>query len=223
MQDGRRFGEYELVEELGRGGSGIVYRAMQLSLCRVVAVKMLRGGEFSDADDLARFLQEAKIAAGLKHPNIVDVYNTGVVRGQPFIVFEFVDGPSLARRIDGTPLPNELAARIVASVARAIAEAHERGIVHRDLKPSNVLLAGPDDQVTAKITDFGASKRVDDEVSKHPTKVVGTPSYMAPEQVNGNVGVHTDVLWSRSDSLRSRHRPRALSRGIGGGNAASSS
>ena len=121
-----------MVEELGRGGSGIVYRAMQLSLCRVVAVKMLRGGEFSDADDLARFLQEAKIAAGLKHPNIVDVYNTGVVRGQPFIVFEFVDGPSLARRIDGTPLPNELAARIVASVARAIAEAHERGIVHRE-------------------------------------------------------------------------------------------
>lgn len=188
-----QIGDYEILEEVGHGGMGIVYRAVQVSLGRIVALKMLRSGEFSDSEEIARFLREAKIVAELKHPNIVDIYNVGTVRGQPFIAFEFVEGPSLAKRIDGTPLPIGLAAQIVVSVARAIAEAHERGIVHRDLKPSNVLLTGSDNQSIAKVTDFGASKRIDDEVTKQPTKVLGSPSYMAPEQIDGSVSVRTDV------------------------------
>jgi serine/threonine-protein kinase len=193
------FGDFELLEELGRGGMGVVYKARQKSLDRLVATD----------DDRARFRIEAHSAAQLKHPNIVTVYEVGTTDGQAYICMEFVGGPTLAQRVasDG-PLPPREAARLVAIIARAVQHAHSEGILHRDLKPSNVLLvAGTsgrhepavssfDREATAdarrplaiepKISDFGLAKKIDSTHSLTRTgAVLGTPSYMAPEQAGG--------------------------------------
>src|SRR5580704_4672979 len=139
-QEGSRIGDYEILEQIGSGGIGVVYRAIQKPLGRTVAVKLLRGGEFADPAELDRFMNEALTVSQLNHPNIVHIYNIGATPVRPFISFEFVDGSSLANRINGTPLPAQLAASIVEIVSRAIQYANDHGIVHRDLKPANVLL-----------------------------------------------------------------------------------
>ena len=180
----RTFGDFELLEEVGRGGMGVVYRAKQNSLGRTVAVKMVREAHLATPADAARFRDEAEAAARLKHPNIVTVHEFGNNDGQAYFCMEFVDGPSLSQYVaKHGPLPPRDAARIVAAVARAVHHAHSEGILHRDLKPANVLLANA---VLPKVTDFGLAKRIDRAESLTKTgAVIGTPSYMAPEQATG--------------------------------------
>jgi tetratricopeptide (TPR) repeat protein len=179
---GTRIGDYELLEEIGRGGMGVVHRARHVSLARVVAVKMLLPG-VSSPESLQRFRTEASTAAGLHHPHIVAIHDVGVWHGQPYFVMDHVEGVSLARRIAdaraGVPdLPR--AARWLKAIAEAVQYAHDRGILHRDLKPSNVMI---DERGEPRVTDFGLAKRVDER--SHLTlsgQALGSPSYMPPEQ-----------------------------------------
>lgn len=180
---GQEFGSYEILGEIGRGGMGIVYKARQKTLDRLVALKtILPGGAASD-DDLQRFRVEAEAAARLQHPNIVAVHEIGLVDGQHFYSMDFIDGPSLSQRLRDGPLPGRAAARYAMIIARAMHHAHKHNILHRDLKPSNVLLDGADQP---HITDFGLAKKLGGDSSQtHTGAVLGTPSYMAPEQAAG--------------------------------------
>jgi WD40 repeat protein len=185
---------YEILGELGRGGMGVVYKARQRALSRLVALKMLLIGDHAGPQELARFRAEATAVARLQHPNIVQIHDVGEHDGRPYLTLELVDGGSLAARLDGTPLPALEAARLGEALARATAAAHRAGIVHRDLKPANVLLTSDG---TPKITDFGLAKQLDSPSSATQSgAVVGTPSYMAPEQAAGKnraVGPAADV------------------------------
>jgi tetratricopeptide (TPR) repeat protein/tRNA A-37 threonylcarbamoyl transferase component Bud32 len=187
---------YEVLDVLGRGGMGIVYKARQKSLNRVVALKMLLNAGHARPDQIARFQIEAEAVARLQHPNIVQVFEVGEHAGCPFFSLEFVDGQSLSAKINSTPQPPREAARLVQQVAQAMEAAHRRGIVHRDLKPANILVAADG---TPKVTDFGLAKRFEEDAGDGPTRegaVLGTPSYMAPEQAAGKtreVGPATDV------------------------------
>ena len=173
---------YELLGELGRGGMGVVYKARHLKLNRLVALKMILAGGHADAADLARFQIEAEAIAGLQHPNIVQVHEVGEHEGKPFFSLEFCGGGNLAKKLGGTPLPAREAAALTELLADAMQAAHDRHIIHRDLKPANVLLT---ETGVPKITDFGLAKKLDDEGQTQSGAVVGTPSYMAPEQAAG--------------------------------------
>jgi formylglycine-generating enzyme required for sulfatase activity/tetratricopeptide (TPR) repeat protein len=183
---------YEVLAELGRGGTGVVYKARQIRLGRLVALKILLAGARAGPHDLARFRAEAEAIARLQHPNVVQIYEVGEEKGGPFLALEYVDGGSLAARLRGTPLPAREAARLVETLARAVHAAHERGVVHRDLKPANVLLTAGG---VPKVTDFGLAKRLDTPAAHTQTgTVLGTPDYMAPEQAEGKgVGPPADV------------------------------
>jgi tRNA A-37 threonylcarbamoyl transferase component Bud32 len=185
---------YEILRELGRGGMGVVYQARQLRLNRLVALKMVLAGAHARPEDLLRFLAEAEAVAQLQHPHIVQIYEASQHAGLPFFALEFLEGGSLAQKLQGSPLPAQEAAQLVERLARAMQAAHERGIIHRDLKPANVLL---DQAGRPKITDFGLAKRVDAGTGLTRTgAIMGTPSYMAPEQAAGQgkeVGVAGDV------------------------------
>jgi serine/threonine-protein kinase len=182
----RVFGDYELVEELGRGGMGVVFKAHQRSLNRIVALKMILAGELASASDLARFRAEAESAGRLTHPNIVTIHEVGEINGQPYFSMKYVEGRTLASLLAEGPLPPREAAKYVATVARAVHHAHQAGILHRDLKPSNVLIDG---QGEIYVTDFGLAKRVEGGASlTRSGAIVGTPSYMAPEQAAGSRG-----------------------------------
>jgi eukaryotic-like serine/threonine-protein kinase len=190
---GRRIGQYELLEEIGRGGMGVVYKARQAGLDRVVAVKVILSGEYSGPHERDRFLTEAAAAGSLQHPNIVQVHEVGEQDGRPYLAMEWVDGDSLAAKLGGAPWPAREAARHVETLARAMHHAHERGVVHRDLKPANILLSADG---TPKITDFGLARRLplSEAAANTPQNrtttgaVLGTPSYMAPEQAAGDSG-----------------------------------
>jgi WD40 repeat protein len=190
----RYFGDYELLEEIARGGMGVVYKARQVSLNRTVALKMILAGELAGPAEVQRFRTEAEAAANLQHPHIVAVFEVGEHQGQHFFSMEYIDGPSLARLVRHNPLPPARAAGYVATVARAIHHAHVKGVLHRDLKPANVLLDHAD---TPHVTDFGLAKRVDGKSGLTATgAILGTPSYMAPEQASaqrGEVGPLSDV------------------------------
>jgi len=176
---------YEIIEMLGEGGMGVVYKARQVGLNRLVALKMIRGGAQARPDHLARFGIEAQAVARLRHPNILQIFDIGAVDGQPFFSLELLEGGRLADRLDGTPQPARPSAELMAILALAIDAAHQAGIVHRDLKPTNVLFT---EDGTPKITDFGLAKRL--ESTDNPTEtglVMGSPSYMAPEQARGHV------------------------------------
>jgi serine/threonine protein kinase len=188
------FGEYELIAEIARGGMGVVYKARQTTLDRIVALKMILAGRLAGEDDLVRFRTEAEAAAKLQHPNIVAVHDVGAVDGQHYFSMEFIDGPTLAQRLAKGPLPSRTAARYVCQVARAIHYAHRHGVLHRDLKPSNILIDTSDEP---HVTDFGLAKRLGGDQGQTRTgAVLGTPSYMAPEQASGKIkdqGPWTDV------------------------------
>jgi len=190
----RRFGDYELVEEIARGGMGVVYKARQVSLDRSVAVKLILAGEFATPQFVQRFRTEAAAAAVLHHPNIVAIHEVGVHAGQHFFSMDFVDGPSLAALVGHQPLPARRAAQYLKTIAEAIHYAHEQGILHRDLKPSNVLIDAHDQP---RITDFGLAKRLAGKTSLTLScQMVGSPNFMPPEQAtakHGKVGRYSDV------------------------------
>jgi eukaryotic-like serine/threonine-protein kinase len=190
------FGDYELVEELGRGGMGIVYRAVQKSLGRTVAIKMLLRRDLAGPADLARFRSEAEAAAHLDHVGIVSIFEVGEHDGHPFYSMQFIEGTTLAKRLAQGPLPPREAAELLAKVAEAVQAAHVRGVLHRDLKPSNILI---DFAGEPRVSDFGLAKRLEagDSVT-HTGAILGTPCYMSPEQAagsRGDVGPSSDV-WS---------------------------
>jgi tRNA A-37 threonylcarbamoyl transferase component Bud32 len=189
-----RSADYELLGELGRGGMGVVYKARQRLLNRLVALKMIRDAGHDRPGQRERFRVEAEAVARLRHPNIVQVYDVGEYQGQPFVALELLEGGSLAERVVGTPQPGRDAAALVAALAGAVEAAHRAGIVRRDLKPANILFAADG---TPKVADFGLAKRLEVESGQTRTgDVVGTPSYMAPAQALGAVravGPATDV------------------------------
>ncbi len=202
---------HELLEVLGRGGMGVVYKARQLGLNRIVALKMILGGGHTGPAELARFRTEAEAVARLQHPGIVQIHETGMQDGLPYFSQEFVAGGSLDRKLNGRPLPPQHAARLTALLAEAVQAAHDKGILHRDLKPANVFLmptqdshgvpleegAGQAERYWPKIGDFGLAKKLDEDQELTRTgAVMGTPSFMAPEQAAGQtrqIGPPVDV------------------------------
>jgi eukaryotic-like serine/threonine-protein kinase len=200
------FDDYEPTAEIGRGGMGVVYRARQTSLDRQVALKMILRGALASPEDVARFQAEAEAAARLNHPNIVQVFEVGEHLGQPFFSMQCVEGTTLSKRIADGSLPSREAARLLIPVCRAVAEAHRNGVLHRDLKPSNILI---DEDGRPFVTDFGLAKRIvpsgqlrddsaaaDVETLTNSGAIIGTPSYMAPEQAagqRGQIGEASDV------------------------------
>lgn len=198
----RTFGDYELLDELGRGGMGVVYKARQHSLGRTVALKMILNADVASPSELGRFRSEAKAAARLDHPHIVPVYETGECEGRPYFSMKYIDGPTLAELATPNPLPSRQAAQYVLKVAEAVQHAHDAGILHRDLKPSNVIV---DRDGEPHVSDFGLAKRVpalpvdgartqapaDVSVKTQSGTIMGTPSYMPPEQAVGNRGAFT--------------------------------
>jgi len=190
----RSFGDYELLEEIARGGMGIVYKARQISLNRIVALKMLLFGPMAQPEYVQRFRTEAAAAASLQHPHIVAIFEVGFREGQHFFAMEHVAGRSLSDVVRDGPVPARRAADYVKTVAEAIQYAHERGILHRDLKPSNVLI---DEFDQPKVTDFGLAKQIGKETELTLSgQVLGSPNYMPPEQAvphRGLVGKRSDV------------------------------
>jgi len=179
---------------LGHGGMGVVYKARQRGLKRIVALKMISAAGHHSSADMARFRTEAVAVADLQHPNIVQIYEVGEDNGHPFFSLEYVRGGSLARKISGTPQPPREAAQLVRALADGMEYAHQRGIIHRDLKPANILLTEAGEP---KISDFGLVKRLEDDAGQTQTgSILGTPSYMSPEQAEGKnkeIGPRSDV------------------------------
>jgi WD40 repeat protein/serine/threonine protein kinase len=194
IEAARYFGDYELLEEIARGGMGVVYRARQTSLGRIVALKMLLAGPFASKQLIQRFRGEVTAAALLQHPNIVAVHDVGIHEGQHYFSMDYVEGQNLSQLVGAGPLPTAKAARYVKLIAEAIHYAHQQGILHRDLKPSNVLVDASDQP---RITDFGLAKRLDGDVSITMTgQMLGSPNFMPPEQATdqrGKLGRHSDV------------------------------
>ena len=187
----RYFGDYELLDEIARGGMGVVYKARQVSLNRSVALKMILAGQLASEDDVKRFHAEAEAAANLDHPGIVPIYEVGEHEGQHYFSMGFVEGNSLSAKVADGPLPPKKAAEYTKKVAEAVAFAHQHGVIHRDLKPANVLLDGNDQP---KVTDFGLAKKVEGDDGLTATgQILGTPGYMPPEQASGKIDEVTET------------------------------
>lgn len=215
----KQIDQYELLHELGRGGMGVVWKALDHQLKRIVAVKMLLGGPFSDPVGRSRFRREAQLLAQVQHPHLVQVFGVGEHNGVPYLVMEYIEGITLAAFARRRPIDSNLAAYYVEKIARAVQAAHERGIIHRDLKPGNILLGLPSEgsgvsdkarprissqvgdvnpyMLVPKLTDFGLAKRLDGQtLATTAGEVLGTLHYMAPEQAKGDaslIGPAVDV------------------------------
>ncbi|MDV6034248.1 MAG: protein kinase [Phycisphaera sp. RhM] len=190
----RYFGDYELLEEIARGGMGVVLKARQINLNRVVALKMILAGDLAGDEEVKRFKSEAESAAQLDHPGIVPIFEIGEHQGQHYFSMGFVDGVSLAVRLRNGPLPPREAAELMAKICEAVSYAHDKGVIHRDLKPGNVLI---DTNGAPRVTDFGLAKQVggDSELTR-TGQILGTPAFMPPEQASGKldeVGPLSDV------------------------------
>jgi len=188
----RQFGNYELLEEIGWGGMGIVFKARQAGIGRLVAVKLLRFGPLAGEEFVKRLRMEATAAGSIRHPNIVAIHEVGIYQDQHYLAMDYVPGPNLAKFINGQPLPARRAATLARAIANAIHHAHEHGVLHRDLKPSNILLDGAEEP---HITDFGLAKRLESFVEGDSVgnltvtgQVVGSPNYMPPEQASAAKG-----------------------------------
>jgi WD40 repeat protein len=178
---------YEILREIGRGGMGVVYVARQRGLKRLVALKMILAGQHAGAEQAGRFRAEAEAVAHLQHPHIVQIYEVGEHEGRPYFSLEYLEGGSLSRKLGGVPLEPRQAARLLEMLAGAMHYAHQRGIVHRDLKPANILLTA---EGLPKISDFGLAKQMDEDRGQTQTgAILGTPSYMPPEQAAGQARV----------------------------------
>lgn len=189
----KRFGDFELVSEIARGGMGVVYVARQQNPSRTVALKMILAGQLASLADIDRFYAESRAAAGLDHPHIVPVLEVGQHAGQHYYTMSYVAGESMAQRLYSGPLPPREAALLLRDAALAVHYAHGRGVIHRDLKPANLLL---DPERGVRVTDFGLAKRQSDDTGVTRTgELLGTPTYMAPEQVSG----HPDCVSPASD------------------------
>src|SRR6185503_5885118 len=180
-----RFGRYDLLEEISHGGMGVVYRARDTALNRLVALKMILAGQFASEREVKRFRAEAEAAARLDHPNIVPIYEVGEQDGRPFFSMKFMEGGTLTERLAAgkAPLASREVAILLAKIARAVHHAHQRAILHRDLKPGNILL---DARGEPQVSDFGLAKCLDRAESLTPSRsALGSPSYMSPEQATG--------------------------------------
>ncbi len=192
----RRFGEYDIIDEIARGGMGVVFLARQRVLKRVVALKVLRSGDNASDEERERLLREAKAAAGLSHPNIVPIHEFSIYQGQPYFTMDYIDGQPLDRVLENGPLNAREAVRIIEAVARAISYAHEHGIIHRDLKPANIIIT-PDGR--PMVTDFGLAFELSREEAPEERErmtlagsVMGTIPYAPPEQAAGKIDMVTD-------------------------------
>lgn len=194
-----KFGEFELIEEIGRGGMGVVFKARHLRLNRMVALKMILQGELASPDDRQRFMAEANAAAKLQHDSIVSVYEVGQHEGKLYFCMEYISGRTLLQELATGPLLPRRATRILLQIAKGMAYAHQQGVLHRDLKPSNILISENGD---VKITDFGLAKTFSSRQSISIDRmtmtgaVIGTPSYMSPEQAagaRGEIGPASDI------------------------------
>src|SRR5436190_14117594 len=173
------FGNYELIEEVGAGGMGLVWKARQVSLNRIVALKMIRSGTLANDEEVRRFLAEAEAAGQLQHPGIVAIHEIGTHEGQHYFTMDYIAGKHLGEVVDGKPLEPRQAARYAKQIAEAVQHAHSQGILHRDLKPHNVML---DERDQPRVTDFGLAKRVGVESGITLSVAnLGSPSYMSPE------------------------------------------
>lgn len=222
---------YRILEELGRGGMGVVYKAAHPTLPKVVALKVILSGAHAGPEALARFRTEAEAAARLQHPNIVQVLDFGEHEGRPYFTMEYVQGGNLGKQTQGQPQPERKAAERVLTLARAVHAAHQIGVIHRDLKPANVLVT---EQGLLKITDFGLAKRMPSptdtplpgatpDVKTPSGAIVGTPSYMAPEQArpgSKSIGPTTDVYALGSNPVRAADGQTAVPGAGRGGCAA---
>lgn len=179
------FGKYELLDEIGRGGMGVVFKARQRDLNRVVALKMILANRLAGGEDVRRFYREARAAGSLRHPHIVGIHEVGEIHGQHYFAMDFISGTSLAGVTKFGPLDPERAARCLVGVARAVQYLHDHGIVHRDLKPSNILLDADD---APYVTDFGLARVFGDQDERTQSgAILGTPGYMSPEQAAGRI------------------------------------
>jgi hypothetical protein len=193
---GRRIGRYTLMQEIGRGGMGVVYKAYDIHLDRVVALKIVRGINVSRSEEVERFHREAKAAAKLDHPNIIAIHDVGEADGDPYYTMTFVAGSNLRRRMPALQSNHRSAVGLMEKVAQTVHYAHQIGVIHRDLKPANILI---DDQDEPRIGDFGLAKIMDDDSElTHTGQMLGTPAYMSPEQAQGNASDATarSDVWS---------------------------
>ena len=198
------FPGHEVLGEVGRGGMGVVYRALDVRLGRIVALKTLAEARHASRDQLDRFLDEAKAVARLRHPNIIAIHAIDEHEERPYFSLEYAEGGNLAQRLAEGPMSPRPAAELVESLARAVHVAHRAGIIHRDLKPSNVLLTA---EGVPKVGDFGLAKLLGgDSARTFSGQVMGTPSYMAPEQAEGHARrwarPPTSMRWGRSSTIR---------------------